>query len=107
MSGVEKEKAKLAAQVMLHQQAMSENSEFNKFMLDYEGAAKDLPKAIQVLRASVRPLLTYLLIGTTVWLVWGGKEIPTMLYQLDMLCCIFWFGERAVKNVLKAKQGKK
>lgn len=106
MTEAEKQKAKTEAQVMVQQLAMAEDSQLRQFMLEYEGRAKDLPRSMQILRASVRPLLTYLLIGTTAWLVWNGQEIPTMLFQLDMLCAGFWFGERAVRNYIHAKQGK-
>lgn len=72
---------------------------------DFFGKLNELPKPMQYLRSSVRPLLTYLLIATTAWLVWNGQEIPTELHQLDLLCLGFWFGERAVNNFLRTKRG--
>lgn len=101
------EHAKTQMVLALQQQALSEDSDFRHFMLAYEGAAKDLPKSMQILRSSVRPILTYLLVGTTLWLVWQGSPIPTTLRQLDLLACGFWFGEKAVKNVLRVKNGAK
>jgi hypothetical protein len=86
-------------------QTLAEDQSLRDFMLSYEGASKDMPRSIQILRSSVRPVLSYVLVGTTAWLVWCGKVIPTELHQLDLLCLAFWFGERAVTNYLRAKQG--
>jgi hypothetical protein len=85
--------------------ALEEDQSLRGFMLSYEGASKDMPRGIQVLRASVRPILSYLLVTSTAWLVWNGRAIPTELHQLDLLCLAFWFGERAVTNYLRVKQG--
>ena len=106
MSDGEKEKIKLQAQAMINQQLLAEGSAFNDFVLDYEGRAKDMPKSIQILRASVRPLITYLITGTVAWQVWQGQTIPTELHQLALLCLAFWFGDKTVRNYMGAKQGK-
>ncbi len=106
MSEGEKEKVKLQAQAMINEQLLAEGSAFNSFVLDYEGRAKDMPKSIQILRASVRPLITYLITGTIAWQVWQGQAIPTELHQLALLCLAFWFGDKTVRNYLGAKQGK-
>jgi len=95
------ETAKTQMKIAVQEALLKENSQFRSFMLDYEGKAKDLPVVIQILRASVRPLLTYLIIGTIAWLTWNGRPIPTQLHQLGLLCAGFWFGERAVNNFIK------
>lgn len=59
----ERKAAQLKAKLAIQQIALAENSAFRDFMLEYEGRAKDLPKSMRILRASVRPILTYLLIG--------------------------------------------
>ena len=104
MSEKEKEEAKQKAKALAVQLATSETSEFHSFMLQYEGAAKDLGPWMRGLRASVRPILTYLLISTTAYLVWRGIKIPTELYHLDLLALGFWFGERAVRNYIMTKK---
>jgi hypothetical protein len=103
----EKERAELTlrAEQVAQELALEEEKLFRGFVVDYEGRAADLPEAVQVLRASVRPLLSYLLVITTAWLVWNGRPIPTELHQLDLLCLAFWFGERAVRNYIRTKQG--
>lgn len=104
----EKERSELAlrAEQVAQELALEEEQLFRGFVLDYEGRAEALPVAVQVLRASVRPLLSYLLVISTAWLVWHGREIPAQLHQLDLLCLGFWFGERAVRNYLRARRGK-
>jgi hypothetical protein len=93
--------AKQVAQEMI----MNEDSELRQFFLEYEGRAKDMPKSIQILRASVRPILTYVFGITTIYLFWSGAEVPTYLYQMDLIILVFWFGERAVRNYIKTKKG--
>lgn len=99
------EEAKSQITLAFQQQALAEKSDFRHYMLAYEGSAKDSPWIIQILRSSVRPVLTYLLVATTAWLVWEGRPIPAQLHQLDLMCCGFWFGERSVVKYLKAKRG--
>ncbi len=64
-----------------------------------------MPKSVQILRASVRSVITYLVTGTIVWRIWNGQGIPTELHQLALLCLAFWFGDKTVRNYLGAKQG--
>lgn len=103
----EKERAELTlrAEQVAQELALEEERLFRNFVVAYEGRAESLPHGVRVLRASVRPLLSYLLVFTTAWLLWQGRAIPTELHQLDLLCLAFWFGERAVRNFLRAKQG--
>jgi len=103
----EKERAELTlrAEQVAQQMALEEERLLRSFIVDYEGRAESLPEPVQVLRASVRPLLSYLLVTTTAWLVWNGQPIPTELHQLDLLCLAFWFGERAVRGFLRARSG--
>lgn len=104
MSEAERAKLKFQAELMTRELLLKEESGFRQFVLEYEGRAKDVPPVIQVLRASVRPVLTYIFALTTIWLVWRGQEIPTMLYQMDLIMIAFWFGERAVRNYVKTKK---
>jgi len=104
----EKERAELTfkAEHAAREMVLKEETLLRGFILDYEGKATELPRSMQVLRASVRPLLSYLLVATTAWLVWKGREIPAQLHQLDLLCLAFWFGERAVRGFLRTSQGR-
>ena len=105
LSEAEKAKIQTDTAMAMQEAIMEDKALFQKFVIDYEGAAKDMPKSIQVLRGSVRPILTYLLILSTLYIVWQGAEIPAKLHQLDLLAAGFWFGERAVANVIKARNG--
>jgi len=62
------------------------------------------------LRASVRPILTYLLAGAFVYgFVTRNVEPESleMLFQLNLLSMGFWYGERALKNLgLNLEKGK-
>jgi len=81
---------------------------FREFVVEYEGAAKDMPRFIQVLRGTVRPVLTYastFYFGYIVhlWLTTG--EMPgnselaiKLVFYCTTLMLFFWFGERAVQR---------
>jgi hypothetical protein len=82
--------------------AMAEDSDFRKFVLDYEGRIADVPYLIKVLRSSVRPVLTYFVVGAYVygWLnpeVFSSEQMlvlkPAMLLVLG-----FWFGEKLLSR---------
>ncbi len=105
LSDEQREQMRLRAEKMARDAVLQDEELFRKFVLEYEGRARDMPRLIQILRASVRPVLTYLLAGTTVWLVWQGKEIPQMLFQLNLISLGFWYGERAARNFIRTKQG--
>jgi len=102
----ERRQLQMKAEVLAKQLVLDEQSGFRQFVLEYEGRAKDMPRFIQVLRGSVRPVLTYLFGLTTLWLYWRGQPIPQELFQLDLVMFAFWFGERAVRNYIKTKQGR-
>jgi hypothetical protein len=102
---------KNAAQQMEHElktalleEAAKENSDFRKFMLAYEGAASEHGWFIKWLRGSVRPVLTYIFAGLFIASFLNYVPVSNlrfdMLYKILMIVLAFWFGERAVKNVL-------
>ena len=90
------------------------DSEFKKFMLDYEGKAELMPRAVQIMRGSVRPLVTYWSLGLITWIIVqsnAGEKIgenmagiPDQLWWIFLAVFGFWFGGRAVENVEAAKQ---
>jgi hypothetical protein len=81
---------------------MSEDSEFRKFLLDYEGRLTDVPVSIRFLRSSVRPVLTYVITGAYVY----GWLMPEMFSEGQMLVLKpavlmvlgFWFGEKLISR---------
>jgi len=107
----EKFKHELALEMM--REASKENSEFRNFFIKYEGELKDIPKSMQILRTSVRPVLTYVSMGAYIWGFLHPETFTpqqmALLNNLLLLMLAFWFGERAVKNlglvdVLKGKK---
>lgn len=80
-----------------------ELSGFRDFVVAYEGAGDKVHPVIQILRGSVRPILTYFLAGTFVYGFANPEAIKhetmTMLFQLNLLSLGFWFGERALRNL--------
>lgn len=87
-------------------------SEFKRFMLEYEGKASDMPRWIQILRGSVRPIITYWSLGIITWLVISGegsniganlKDIPSELWYIFLAVFGFWFGGRAWQHAIESK----
>jgi hypothetical protein len=100
-----KEKAR---QEMVKEIERAEGS-FRDFVVAYEGRGDQVHPVIQILRGSVRPVLTYLLAGAFIYGFLTRDFDPDtmeMLWQLNLLSLGFWYGERALKN-LGANFGKK
>ena len=96
----DKARLQLETQKMVRDALQAEEATFRQFVLDYEGAARDMPRFIQVLRGSVRPVLTYTLVGFFMYAMavnWEQDSIA-MIFKLNLLTCFFWFGEKAVRN---------
>ena len=82
--------------------------DFRDFVVEYEGAAEDMPRFIQVLRGSVRPVLTYastFYFGYIVhmWMTTGdmpgnSEMAIKLVFYCTALMLFFWFGERAVQR---------
>jgi len=82
------------------------DSDFRKFVLDYEGKAEDMHPVVQFIRASVRPAVTYwaLVIITCVMFGWvdgptlkaNMEAIPPKLWSIFEIVFGFWFGGRAL-----------
>jgi len=97
-------KAKLASemQVFVMQEATKQGSVFRDFIVKYEGAAKDVPKAIVYLRSLIRPAFTILIgyvdaIYFTTTVTWSPEKIG-LLKAVNVIILMFWFGERAIVN---------
>lgn len=86
----------------LRREATKESSSFRKFIVEYEGAAKDMPVLIQYLRSMIRPCFT-ILVGWLDWMyfsqdaMWAMDKVA-LLKAINVIILFFWFGERAVTN---------
>ncbi len=111
----EKDQAELKQnmEMFIAKEARSESSAFRDFVVQYEGAAKDVPRLIVILRAMIRPAFT-ILVGWFDFLFFTGQtstwapEAIAMLKAINIIVLAFWFGERALKNsglvdILKSK----
>lgn len=82
---------------------LEEDKNFREFVVAYEGRGSEVHPFIQVLRGSVRPVLTYSLAGFFLFgFVNPGSydpEVMTLLWQLNLISLGFWYGERALKNL--------
>jgi len=82
----------------IRKMATTEETELRKFFLEYEGKLADIPRPIQYLRASVRPVLTYIICGAYVWgfvhpTIWKPAEMA-VLNPAVLIVLAFWFGEK-------------
>lgn len=71
------------------------------FIIEYEGRAADIHPAMQILRGSVRPVLTYYLVGLLTWAIYAQKplDIIQFIFTLNLLSMGFWYGERALSKL--------
>lgn len=117
MSEQQRKQMEIVVKDMLHEQQMQlleaaheDEKQFNERTIALEGTAKDLQSVPYVgaivifLRGAFRPLFAYL----TAYLDWtyfvGGMQWTerqeTLLLSINLLVLIFFFGERAMKNVM-------
>ena len=99
MSDVEKAKVKLDVALAIQ----DSEDKFFAFTLEHSGAAKDMPRSIQILRGTVRPVLTYasfaLLCFTIYYYFFGTFEATgpdpelalKLVSGLNGLTLGFWF----------------
>ena len=76
---------------------------FRDFVVAYEGKGAEVHPFIQILRGSVRPILTYTLAA---FFLYGFLnpllvEVETMdlIWKLNLISLSFWYGERALSNL--------
>ncbi len=118
MSEVQKAQMRVILQELTHKQAMeiaeaaqADEVAFNKRTIDLEGTAADLKTIpfigalIIFLRGAFRPLFAYgtayidwiyFTTDTTSW----PQQQQTLLISINLLVLVFFFGERALKNVM-------
>lgn len=92
------------AQVALETVKLSqdETGAFRQFVLAYEGEASILPKWLLAVRSIIRPAFT-ILVGYLdfEYFTTSGAWTPEkgqLLYAVNLIVLMFWFGERAVVN---------
>lgn len=94
----QKEKFEQLYRIALLEEASKETSEFRRFMLEYEGRLIDIPRPIQYLRSSVRPVITYAVTGAYIYAFLHPENFtPQQLGMLNSLLILvngFWFGEK-------------
>lgn len=103
----DKARMKIEAQQLISDALQREEDSFREFVIEHSGAAKDMPRSIQILRGSVRPVITY---ATFAFVVWGSYwmmtnvippdkadiigEIQALMKAMVLIVLGFWFGER-------------
>jgi hypothetical protein len=118
MSEAQRGQMELVIKEMLHQQAMDlakvareDEAAFNQRIVDLEGTAHDLKSIpfvgalIIFLRGAFRPLFAY----GTAYIDWvyfttntahWPEQQQTLLIAINLLVLVFFFGERAMKNIM-------
>jgi hypothetical protein len=101
MDEKDKEELKQNMEMFVAKEARTESSAFRDFVVQYEGAAKDVPRLIVILRSLIRPVFT-ILVGWLDYIYFTGHgftpEQGDLLKAVNVIVLFFWFGERAVTN---------
>jgi hypothetical protein len=110
ISDADRAALKLEAEKLLSDEGQEDVKAFYDFVVQYEGAGALMPKGIQYLRASVRPVLTYVFAGFFVWIVWHyitatglpeGTDVALavkLIFATNLITLGFWFGEKAIER---------
>jgi len=82
---------------------------FRDFVIEHTGAAKDMPRFIQVTRGLVRPLITFGVFGLDTYVVWYRlthvisverleqyNQDLKLLFAMTLIVLTFWFGEKMI-----------
>ena len=102
----EQEKVRAEIVASVEARAASAMDSFRQFVVAYEGSGDNVHPALQFLRGSVRPVLTYFLAGSYLWVFFHpgtyNEDMTQGLFQLNLISLSFWFGERAVTQIAGA-----
>lgn len=105
-SDAEKMQFKLQLNEMLH----SQEEQFTKFVIEHSGAAKDMPRVVQIVRGLIRPLITLWAFGLLNWACWyifnttdlelvdRALFVLKILFGVNILTLGFWFGTKALER---------
>jgi hypothetical protein len=96
-------------QIRLREEMRKPDSQFRKFILEFEGKASEQPAFIRILRSSVRPVVTYWSLAILTALMFGwvnsGKlaanlqNVPKEIWWIFLAIFGFWFGGQAAQQV--------
>lgn len=102
----DKKRLQAELEMALHEQLSKHENDFRNFVLEYEGRGAEMHWTIQILRASVRPVITYAAFGFLVWIAYvfmNSVDLPEqtivvfkLVAMLNFLTLAFWFGEKAL-----------
>ncbi len=96
-------KAKAEFAVQASEIGQKELGQFYDFVVQYEGKGDKVHVFIQILRGSVRPVLTYFLAGAYVYgflhPTTFHPENMTGLWQLNLISLGFWYSNRMLKDL--------
>lgn len=94
---------KAKAKAEFEQQIMNQGKQFQDFVVAYEGRGDQVHPALQFFRGSVRPTLTYFLVGVFAYGFIYPKAIDqgtmSMMFNLNLMSMGFWYGERALRGL--------
>ncbi len=88
------------------------DNNFRDFVVQYEGAAKDVSPAVQFIRAIIRPFISIWAVGLISYLMFANpahislvaqnmEAIPDKLWDIFFIVFAFWFGGRAVQHIIE------
>ena len=96
-------KAKLEFAQQASKLGREDIKEFHEFVVQYEGAGEKVHPVIQILRGSVRPVLTYALAGAYIYGFMNPAtftpDVMSGLFNLNIISLGFWYGNRALKDL--------
>jgi len=84
---------------------LQERELMQKFFLEYEGRAVDMPKFVQYARALIRPFFTWVLgivgVGWVIGQAFGfvKQPMPAALKEWVSIVMVFWFGWRGFEKI--------
>lgn len=93
------------------QNSLEIDRDFRNFIVEYEGAAKDVDPKVQILRSIIRPIISLWAVGMISYLMFADPEhitnvaknmelIPDKLWDIFFIVFAFWFGGRAVQHII-------
>jgi hypothetical protein len=108
---VMREIMEMRLQAYLRENALQIDRDFRNFVVEYEGKAADVPPAVQVLRAVIRPLITLWAVLLLSYLMFSDPQtladlgtnlerIPEQIWDIFWIVFAFWFGGRAVQHII-------
>lgn len=78
--------------------------QFYDFVVAYEGSGDKVHPLIQIIRGIVRPFLTFFFAGLFAYGFLNPKDFNLdqmqMLFQLNIVTLMFWFGSKSVETYL-------